>query len=112
MIRRPPRSTLFPYTTLFRSVGERIELDAEIALRARQPGHPAVECVEKASEEDGHRRPVEVVAGGLARRQGDRVDAAEDAADGEQVRQHEHQLAQVRARAARTSPFRRRSVRI
>src|SRR3712207_8093418 len=23
MIRRPPRSTLFPYTTLFRSVGER-----------------------------------------------------------------------------------------
>src|SRR3712207_7895256 len=30
MIRRPPRSTLFPYTTLFRSpVGER---DAEIGL--------------------------------------------------------------------------------
>src|SRR2546423_4128823 len=25
MIRRPPRSTLFPYTTLFRSVGTRIE---------------------------------------------------------------------------------------
>src|SRR5258708_31850277 len=25
MIRRPPRSTLFPYTTLFRSVGPRIE---------------------------------------------------------------------------------------
>src|SRR2546422_2729326 len=24
MIRRPPRSTLFPYTTLFRSVGENI----------------------------------------------------------------------------------------
>src|SRR2546427_4528913 len=23
MIRRPPRSTLFPYTTLFRSIGER-----------------------------------------------------------------------------------------
>src|SRR2546430_13744069 len=28
MIRRPPRSTLFPYTTLFRSVVEH-ELDAE-----------------------------------------------------------------------------------
>src|SRR3712207_7240815 len=27
MIRRPPRSTLFPYTTLFRSVGERERLD-------------------------------------------------------------------------------------
>src|SRR3712207_9156809 len=25
MIRRPPRSTLFPYTTLFRSVGERLD---------------------------------------------------------------------------------------
>src|SRR5688572_32322326 len=24
MIRRPPRSTLFPYTTLFRSVGRRV----------------------------------------------------------------------------------------
>src|SRR5438132_9964286 len=24
MIRRPPRSTLFPYTTLFRSVGENV----------------------------------------------------------------------------------------
>src|SRR5688572_31615558 len=31
MIRRPPRSTLFPYTTLFRSVGDRtvsVRLDA------------------------------------------------------------------------------------
>jgi len=25
MIRRPPRSTLFPYTTLFRSVYDKIE---------------------------------------------------------------------------------------
>src|SRR5256885_13096801 len=30
MIRRPPRSTLFPYTTLFRSVGSRSCLDALI----------------------------------------------------------------------------------
>src|SRR2546423_4445242 len=29
MIRRPPRSTLFPYTTLFRSMGK---LDGKIAL--------------------------------------------------------------------------------
>src|SRR2546430_8141680 len=27
MIRRPPRSTLFPYTTLFRSLGQHEELD-------------------------------------------------------------------------------------
>src|SRR5256886_13269584 len=26
MIRRPPRSTLFPYTTLFRSVGDSVEM--------------------------------------------------------------------------------------
>src|SRR2546426_8601678 len=25
MIRRPPRSTLFPYTTLFRSLGQRLD---------------------------------------------------------------------------------------
>src|SRR3712207_8367521 len=37
MIRRPPRSTLFPYTTLFRSGGH-----AGRTLRARQlPGVPA-----------------------------------------------------------------------
>src|SRR5256885_10000425 len=28
MIRRPPRSTLFPYTTLFRSFGVEIELES------------------------------------------------------------------------------------
>src|SRR2546427_8139485 len=34
MIRRPPRSTLFPYTTLFRSIfGERLLLPAEFAGR-------------------------------------------------------------------------------
>ena len=27
MIRRPPRSTLFPYTTLFRSIGQSITTD-------------------------------------------------------------------------------------
>src|SRR2546429_5201308 len=31
MIRRPPRSTLFPYTTLFRSEARRAELKAEHA---------------------------------------------------------------------------------
>src|SRR3712207_7287366 len=31
MIRRPPRSTLFPYTTLFRSLDERAVRDAPVA---------------------------------------------------------------------------------
>src|SRR2546427_6045456 len=33
MIRRPPRSTLFPYTTLFRSVRVAIEQHAQLVLR-------------------------------------------------------------------------------
>src|SRR2546422_10392823 len=35
MIRRPPRSTLFPYTTLFRSEVLRISNDAEASQRRR-----------------------------------------------------------------------------
>src|SRR3712207_6968287 len=37
MIRRPPRSTLFPYTTLFRSVG-RGHLDPVAEALAQRPG--------------------------------------------------------------------------
>src|SRR2546430_11743118 len=39
MIRRPPRSTLFPYTTLFRSVDEherRVDLDGVVGLAGVQ----------------------------------------------------------------------------
>src|SRR3712207_7474106 len=45
MIRRPPRSTLFPYTTLFRSLASRLALVALAAaialgaLHAVAPGH-------------------------------------------------------------------------
>src|SRR3989454_7778991 len=59
MIRRPPRSTLFPYTTLFRSESPQAALDARIqesdhARDARDPHHPR-----------GDRRP-----GGAVRGQG------------------------------------------
>src|SRR3712207_6962042 len=37
MIRRPPRSTLFPYTTLFRSVEQVEEIEAA-AVRAESEG--------------------------------------------------------------------------
>src|SRR3712207_8260765 len=41
MIRRPPRSTLFPYTTLFRSVdGCQCQLRGDVVGDARQPQHP------------------------------------------------------------------------
>src|SRR3712207_7066017 len=38
MIRRPPRSTLFPYTTLFRSLGAEDEVDAGARARAVRDG--------------------------------------------------------------------------
>src|SRR2546428_4997580 len=41
MIRRPPRSTLFPYTTLFRSVvrlNEKLATGQELHLRRHQDG--------------------------------------------------------------------------
>src|SRR5258708_26515910 len=37
MIRRPPRSTLFPYTTLFRSFDEIVEMLLARADRAKSP---------------------------------------------------------------------------
>src|SRR2546426_4057888 len=38
MIRRPPRSTLFPYTTLFRSLGDTITAEAEVvSVHATKP---------------------------------------------------------------------------
>src|SRR5260221_8678903 len=37
MIRRPPRSTLFPYTTLFRSKAIVVDRDGKILARASVP---------------------------------------------------------------------------
>src|SRR2546430_9975443 len=39
MIRRPPRSTLFPYTTLFRSARATRAADPARLLDGRLPGH-------------------------------------------------------------------------
>src|SRR2546430_4559393 len=41
MIRRPPRSTLFPYTTLFRSQATEIEGTEVAELDYREEGWPA-----------------------------------------------------------------------
>src|SRR5947207_9630010 len=38
MIRRPPRSTLFPYTTLFRSNGGEIVIGVEIVVNGGDKG--------------------------------------------------------------------------
>src|SRR2546422_6072171 len=49
MIRRPPRSTLFPYTTLFRSHRPRhaIERDTGALRLTHQPTHQAVALAER-----------------------------------------------------------------
>src|SRR3712207_7923196 len=53
MIRRPPRSTLFPYTTLFRSCSTTFpELRRDLHLRGVAPAEQlAVERIESRSEE-------------------------------------------------------------
>src|SRR5438132_7137801 len=48
MIRRPPRSTLFPYTTLFRSAGVRGQQAGEVGRAVRKVG---VQRDEQRSEE-------------------------------------------------------------
>src|SRR2546430_12050012 len=46
MIRRPPRSTLFPYTTLFRSVVEVLNADAALEALANL-AHVVLEALER-----------------------------------------------------------------
>src|SRR5260370_14725719 len=55
MIRRPPRSTLFPYTTLFRS----LIAPADVHFRAQhvqlvRPGHHLVEGLARALRSEEH----------------------------------------------------------
>src|SRR3712207_7988649 len=58
MIRRPPRSTLFPYTTLFRSVADVTTADeVEIELRCAVPRSNILLAVVQAG---GEVEPLEV----------------------------------------------------
>src|SRR5256885_16980618 len=62
MIRRPPRSTLFPYTTLFRSVPERevayqiLALNIEKAHNLRENAIEVVRMYRDLAELDGGRK--------------------------------------------------------
>src|SRR5256885_12993360 len=49
MIRRPPRSTLFPYTTLFRSLGIHGG-----HLLGRRPGHPVLAAAPAPARSEEH----------------------------------------------------------
>src|SRR2546422_3695576 len=72
MIRRPPRSTLFPYTTLFRSLVEQGREAAapprrtDLGLTARSPGRAG------AAAAAGRRRPRGPWPAGTAASAGDR----------------------------------------
>src|SRR5256885_4895940 len=54
MIRRPPRSTLFPYTTLFRSQhfqrGQRMLAQSALGRIARNPGHIELHRGQRAAD--------------------------------------------------------------
>src|SRR2546430_17624276 len=47
MIRRPPRSTLFPYTTLFRSLPVPVVVSPKFQLKVNGPTPPVVVAVER-----------------------------------------------------------------
>src|SRR3712207_7112719 len=80
MIRRPPRSTLFPYTTLFRS--EAGELHRKLALQDLQGGDLQVREVDA-----GARLAVLAVAGAVGRAEDLVLDVAPSGAHG---RSEEH----------------------
>src|SRR3989454_7169857 len=53
MIRRPPRSTLFPYTTLFRSVVRESRVEGRTRPEPRQPAeHHQADHGRDSTEED------------------------------------------------------------
>src|SRR3712207_7721144 len=62
MIRRPPRSTLFPYTTLFRSDVERLPFRDRLLVLGQVEPRVLARLAQRRPVQDRHRRGV-VVAG-------------------------------------------------
>src|SRR2546426_4546228 len=58
MIRRPPRSTLFPYTTLFRSLRDRSELRVQAEEHQQLVGRQPVERAVGGADSDAAQRAV------------------------------------------------------
>src|SRR5690242_21568315 len=54
MIRRPPRSTLFPYTTLFRSIGVVMLRSSHLAERSGQSGAQEAVAVDWSERSEEH----------------------------------------------------------
>src|SRR5256885_17082401 len=103
MIRRPPRSTLFPYTTLFRSEGElRAGGDAELLvheIHARHHlGHRMLDLKARV-----HLEEIEVALGVHEELDGARVDVAGGAR--EPAGRLAHAPPQARVHDPRTAPL-------
>src|SRR3989441_6852751 len=68
MIRRPPRSTLFPYTTLFRSGRvERVEDVLQVLGRDADPGVAHLDADQVGADRGGAERQVAAVGANLIR---------------------------------------------
>src|SRR2546428_6333019 len=79
MIRRPPRSTLFPYTTLFRSVvADEVRKLAERSSNATKDIGAFIESIQEATG-DAIRSMEEIrVAGGFLDRKSTRLNSSHD----------------------------------
>src|SRR3712207_8110597 len=66
MIRRPPRSTLFPYTTLFRSTARLDELDVDYELEVRSAHRTPEDVAEYAATARDRGFKVIICAAGMA----------------------------------------------
>src|SRR2546425_7226285 len=62
MIRRPPRSTLFPYTTLFRSLRVRGEVDIYTAPRLKEAIVAALASERKSLRSEEHTSELQSLA--------------------------------------------------
>src|SRR2546425_8536456 len=68
MIRRPPRSTLFPYTTLFRSAAKPLRHPPREVERPRGDRDVEVDLAPRPTSEPGvTHRPAPVLVGGAVR---------------------------------------------
>src|SRR3712207_7388097 len=65
MIRRPPRSTLFPYTTLFRSRDEAVGQQAPGELELAHHRQAAIACRTDHRRVVGHPRTLDHAGGAL-----------------------------------------------
>src|SRR3712207_9205945 len=88
MIRRPPRSTLFPYTTLFRSrFGKRADLNIHAAMHAEVVNRPAAVSPQHAGSVSVIHHHDRAVAFRDVRKRRKRADVA---VHGENARSEEH----------------------